>query len=110
MIAASFRVSPMVSFTPAPECLDAADVLARVLTAGIEGRGRDALQAGADADVESRKLKAVAEGSWRGKARGDIRSSGNVGRSAAAAGPRGVARDKGCFRSLGEGARPGRDG
>jgi ADP-ribosylglycohydrolase len=53
-------------------------VLALVLTAGIERRGHDALHAGADADVESRKVKAVAEGSWRGKARGDIRSSGYV--------------------------------
>jgi ADP-ribosyl-[dinitrogen reductase] hydrolase len=62
----------------AAECLDAAEVLALVLTAGIEGRGHDALHAGADADIESRKVKAVAEGSWRGKARGDIRSSGYV--------------------------------
>jgi ADP-ribosyl-[dinitrogen reductase] hydrolase len=62
----------------APECLDAAEVLARVLTAGIEGRGHDALQAGIDAKAESPKVSAVAEGSWRGKARNDIRSSGYV--------------------------------
>jgi ADP-ribosyl-[dinitrogen reductase] hydrolase len=62
----------------APECLDAAEVLARVLTAGIEGRGHDALQAGLDANAESPRVKAVAEGSWRGKARNEIRSSGYV--------------------------------
>jgi ADP-ribosyl-[dinitrogen reductase] hydrolase len=62
----------------AAECLDAAEVLALVLTAGIEGRRHDALHAGADADVESRKVRAVAEGSWRGKTRSDIRSSGYV--------------------------------
>ena len=61
----------------APECLDAAEVLARVLTTGIEGRGYAALQAGIDAKAES-KVSAVAEGSWRGKARNDIRSSGYV--------------------------------
>ena len=61
----------------APECLDAAEVLARVLTTGIEGRGYAALQAGIDAKAKS-KVSAVAEGSWRGKARNDIRSSGYV--------------------------------
>jgi ADP-ribosyl-[dinitrogen reductase] hydrolase len=53
-------------------------MLARVLAAGIEGRGHDALQAGIDAKAESPKVSAVAEGSWRGKARNDIRSSGYV--------------------------------
>ncbi len=62
----------------AAECLDAAEVLARVLTAGIEGRGHDALQAGVDAKVDAPKVRAVAEGVWRGKARSDIRSSGYV--------------------------------
>ena len=62
----------------APECLDAADVLGRVLAAGIEGRGRDALDAGAAAKLGTPKVKAVAGGAWRGKARGAIRSSGYV--------------------------------
>ena len=62
----------------ASECLDAAEALARVLTAGIEGRGHDALQAGIDAKAESPKVRVVAAGSWRGKARNDIRSSGYV--------------------------------
>jgi ADP-ribosyl-[dinitrogen reductase] hydrolase len=60
------------------ECLDSADVLAWILLAGIEGRGRDALHAGAAADLSAPKVKAVAEGSWRGKARREIRSSGYV--------------------------------
>jgi ADP-ribosyl-[dinitrogen reductase] hydrolase len=62
----------------AAECLDAAEVLARVLSAGIEGRGRDALQAGGNAKVAAPKVKVVAQGAWRGKARSDIRSSGYV--------------------------------
>ncbi len=62
----------------APECLDAADVLTRVLTAGIEGQGHDALKAGAAAIVETPKVRAVAEGSWGVKDRNDIRSSGYV--------------------------------
>ena len=60
------------------ECLDAADVLARVLTAGIEGHGHEFLQAGNHVLVDAPKVKAVANGSWRGKARKDIRSSGYV--------------------------------
>ncbi len=53
----------------APECLDAAEALTRVLTAGIEGRGHDALNAGAEAKAASPKVSAVAKGIWRGKAR-----------------------------------------
>jgi ADP-ribosyl-[dinitrogen reductase] hydrolase len=49
-----------------------------VLTAGIEGRGHDALKAGVDAKAQSSKVRAVAEGSWRGKDRDAIRSSGYV--------------------------------
>jgi ADP-ribosyl-[dinitrogen reductase] hydrolase len=60
------------------ECLDAANVLARVLTAGINGQGKESLQAGAEADAVTPKIKAIAEGSWRDKARNDIRSSGYV--------------------------------
>ena len=62
----------------AAECLDAAELLARVLTAGIEGRGHDALQAPTRSADSAPKVRAVAEGAWRGKARGDIRSSGYV--------------------------------
>lgn len=62
----------------APECLDAAEVLARVLTDGINGQGHDALKAGTTAIAETPKVRAVAEGSWRGKPRKDIRSSGYV--------------------------------
>jgi ADP-ribosyl-[dinitrogen reductase] hydrolase len=62
----------------APECLDAADVLARVVIAGINGRGQDALTAGAGAGAETPKVKAIAEGSWRAKPRNDISSSGYV--------------------------------
>jgi ADP-ribosyl-[dinitrogen reductase] hydrolase len=62
----------------APECLDSADVLARIVTAGIVGRGRDALVAGVEANAGSPKVSAVANGSWRGKKRNEIRSSGYV--------------------------------
>jgi ADP-ribosyl-[dinitrogen reductase] hydrolase len=62
----------------APECLDAADALARVLTAGINGRGQESLRAGADAGAKAPKVKAIADGSWRAKTRSDIRSSGYV--------------------------------
>jgi ADP-ribosyl-[dinitrogen reductase] hydrolase len=62
----------------ATECLDSAEVLVRILVAGIEGRGQDALSAGAEASVAAPKAKAIADGSWRGKARDEIRSSGYV--------------------------------
>ena len=62
----------------AAECLDAAEVLAHVLTAGIEGRGHDALQAAVDTKVAAPRVRAIAEGAWRGKVRADICSSGYV--------------------------------
>jgi ADP-ribosyl-[dinitrogen reductase] hydrolase len=62
----------------APECLDSAEVLARILVAAIAGGGREALRAGIEARLASPKVKAVAEGAWRGKGRSEIRSSGYV--------------------------------
>ncbi len=62
----------------APECLDAADVLARVLTAGISGSGLASLRAAEQTDLASPKVRAIAGGAWRGKTRGEIRSSGYV--------------------------------
>ena len=60
------------------ECLDAAEVLARVVVAGVSGMGRSALLAAAGANLRAPKVKAVAEGAWRGKSRDAIRSSGYV--------------------------------
>lgn len=60
----------------AVECLDAAEVLARVLVAGISDAGLDALDAGAEAALSAVKVKAVSRGSWRGKPRDAIRSTG----------------------------------
>jgi ADP-ribosyl-[dinitrogen reductase] hydrolase len=62
----------------APECLDAADVLARVIVAGMAGDGLKALDAGSQAALVAPKIKAVAEGSWRKKSRDEIKSSGYV--------------------------------
>ena len=60
------------------ECLDAAEALARVVVAGVSGKGRSALLAAAGANLRAPKVKAVAEGAWRGKSRDAIRSSGYV--------------------------------
>jgi hypothetical protein len=60
------------------ECLYCADVLARILVACIEGRGRGALLAKWEASLPANKVKSVAKASWRSKARDDIRSSGYV--------------------------------
>jgi ADP-ribosyl-[dinitrogen reductase] hydrolase len=62
----------------APECLDSAEVLARVLVAGIAGDGHAALDAGVDAKLGAPKVKAIAKGAWRGKTREQIKSSGYV--------------------------------
>jgi ADP-ribosyl-[dinitrogen reductase] hydrolase len=62
----------------APECLDAAEVLARVLIAGIAGAGLEAVYAGGAETLASPKVRAIAEGGWRGKSRDQIRSSGYV--------------------------------
>ena len=71
------RLQSLVTHAAA-ECLDAADVLARVLHAGIAGEGHDALTAAAQAGVPSPKIHAIANGSWRGKSRSSIRSGGYV--------------------------------
>ena len=60
------------------ECLDAAEVLARVLAAAIAGRGTDSLDDAEEAELSAPKVRSVAEGSWRGKPRENIRSSGYV--------------------------------
>ncbi|RBP14046.1 ADP-ribosyl-[dinitrogen reductase] hydrolase [Roseiarcus fermentans] len=62
----------------APECLDAAEALALVLAAGIAGEGKGALDAAAGAAFSAAKVRAIAAGSWRGKRRATIRSSGYV--------------------------------
>jgi ADP-ribosyl-[dinitrogen reductase] hydrolase len=60
------------------ECLDAAEALAQILAAGITGEGVSALSAGARANLAVAKVKAIAEGAFRGKGRADIRSTGYV--------------------------------
>ena len=60
----------------APECLDAAEVLARVLVAGIAGAGLDAVRAGAGQTLATPKVQAIADGGWRRKTRAEIKSSG----------------------------------
>lgn len=60
------------------ECLDAADLLARVLVGGIVGEGQAALDAGAGIQWAAPKVAAIANGEWRGKPRDIIRSSGYV--------------------------------
>jgi len=62
----------------APECLYAAEILARVLASGIAGDGHAALAAATGATPKASKVKALAEGSWRGKTRDQIKSSGYV--------------------------------
>jgi ADP-ribosyl-[dinitrogen reductase] hydrolase len=62
----------------AVECLDAAEVLARILAAAISGRGTDSLKVAEEAQLSAPKVRSVAEGSWRGKSRENIRSSGYV--------------------------------
>ena len=61
----------------APECLDAAELLARVLFSGIAGGGRAALNV-ADKPLATPKLRSLAAGEWRNKTRDQIRSSGYV--------------------------------
>jgi ADP-ribosyl-[dinitrogen reductase] hydrolase len=61
----------------AAECLDAAEALALILAAGIAGRGVDSLNAAAGEFTVS-KVQSVAAGSWRGKMRNQIRSTGYV--------------------------------
>lgn len=60
------------------ECLEAADLLARVLHAAIEGAGPGALAAGDGQSWEAPKVAAIAGGAWREKPRHAIRSSGYV--------------------------------
>lgn len=60
------------------ECLEAADLLARVLHAAIEGAGQEALATGAGLPWEAPKVASIAEGAWRGKPRARIASSGYV--------------------------------
>jgi len=60
------------------ECLDAAEALALILSAGIAGEGRAALKAGTRANLAAAKVRAIAEGAFRNKRRADIRSSGYV--------------------------------
>ena len=62
----------------AAECLDAAEALARILTAGIAGCGAGTLDAAATANLSTPTVKSVAAGSWRGKMRDQIRSTGYV--------------------------------
>jgi len=62
----------------APECLDAAEALAQILAAGVAGEGLGALDAGARASLTAGRVKAIAEGAFRGKSRAQIRSSGYV--------------------------------
>ena len=62
----------------AAECLDAAEALALVLNAGILGDGKAALDAAAGARLSAPKVAAVAAGSWRGRSRATIRSTGYV--------------------------------
>jgi ADP-ribosyl-[dinitrogen reductase] hydrolase len=61
-----------------PECLDAAEALARILVAGISGAGKAALDAAANLTFGCRKVRAIVDGAYRDKKRGDIRSSGYV--------------------------------
>lgn len=62
----------------AEECLASAEVLGRILAAGIAGMGLDALEAAAGSKIASPKVCAIANGEWRGKDRPAIRSSGYV--------------------------------
>jgi len=62
----------------AEECLDAAEVLARVLAAAINGESVESLSAAERAEFASSSVRAIAKGAWRGKARVQIRSSGYV--------------------------------
>jgi ADP-ribosyl-[dinitrogen reductase] hydrolase len=61
----------------AAECPDAAGALALILAAGIASRGADSLAAAAE-EFSAPKVKPVAAGSWRGKGRSQIRSTGYV--------------------------------
>jgi ADP-ribosyl-[dinitrogen reductase] hydrolase len=60
------------------ECLDASEVLARILHAGITGFGTAALHAASGLAIASPKVEAVATGGWDGKPRHAIRSTGYV--------------------------------
>jgi len=60
------------------ECLDGAEAVAWILAAGVAGNGSDSLNAASDADLGARKVKSLASGSWRGKVRDEIRSTGYV--------------------------------
>jgi ADP-ribosyl-[dinitrogen reductase] hydrolase len=60
-----------------PACLDAADLLARILAAAIGGAGKDALWAGEGRDYGP-EIAAIANGTWRNKDRDAIASSGYV--------------------------------
>jgi ADP-ribosyl-[dinitrogen reductase] hydrolase len=62
----------------AKECLAGADLLARILSAGIAGKELDALRAAESAKFEAPNIEAVARGAWRSKRRVEIRSSGYV--------------------------------
>jgi ADP-ribosyl-[dinitrogen reductase] hydrolase len=62
----------------AEECLDAAEVLARVLAAAIDGECIKSLSGAERAGLASSSARAIAKGAWRGKARARIRSSGYV--------------------------------
>lgn len=63
----------------AAECLDACALLARIRVCAIAGAPRsDLIKAGSGVVVESPRIKAVADGTWRSKTREQIRSSGYV--------------------------------
>ncbi len=62
----------------AAECLDAADLMARILHAGINGDGKAALNAGRETVFESPSIAGLASSHWRGKERDQIWSTGYV--------------------------------
>ena len=62
----------------APEAVDACALLARMLAGAIGGGGREAVLAPRVDPGWRPSIRAVAAGSWRGKAEADIRSTGYV--------------------------------
>lgn len=62
----------------APECLDAAELLAGVLIAAIAGNRPEAVHSNKAEAFVSPKVRAIAKGGWRRKSRDEIKSSGYV--------------------------------
>lgn len=58
-------------------CADAADLMARILVAAIDGAGSAAFDIARDR-AQVAEVAAIAAGLWRGKGRADIRSTGYV--------------------------------